>query len=345
VLSVQGYYDRAERATQGAGKFAVDTFDLDVQHSLSLGDRHQVVWGAGVRRSDYRIASTPSFFFTPDHRALTLANLFVQDTLTITPSLRVTAGLKLEDNPYAKAKLLPTVRVAWSPDERATVWGAVSRAVRSPTPFDRDVNERLGSTLFLIGDRDFRHEELTAYEAGVRLQPAPSLNASVSIFRHSYQNLRSIEVAPGGFLPLRWGNGMRGHTQGLEAWGDYRVRPWWRLSLGYAYLEKHLRFEPGSAGLLGVPSAGNDPRHRATLRSSMDLGPDVTLDADLRYVSRLPDPAVPAYTELNAQLRWRPTDDLGLFVGGRNLLHEDHLEFAPAAVIPRSLYAGLRWRF
>lgn len=344
-VSLQGYYDRAERATSGEGKFAVETFDLDVQHSFALGPRNKLVWGGGMRLSKYRIAGTPSFFFTPDHGTLKLANVFVQDTASLTPSLRLTVGAKVEDDPYAKARLLPNARLAWTLGEGATVWAAVSRAVRSPTPFDHDVGERLGTTLFLVGDPGFRHEELTAYEAGIRLQPAPNASLSVSVFHNTYDKLRSIEITPVTLLPLRWGNGMAGHTAGLETWGDYRPLPWWRLSFSYAYLEKHLRFEPGSAALLGVLTAGDDPKHRATLGSAMDLGDVVTLDANLRYVSHLPDPRVPAYVELDARLGWRLSDELDLFVGGHNLLHEDHLEFAPAAAVPRSVFGGLRWRY
>ena len=55
-----------------------------------------------------------------------------------------TAGLKLERDPYVGASLLPEFRVAWKPAATTLVWGAVSRAVRSPTPFDVDVQEPSG---------------------------------------------------------------------------------------------------------------------------------------------------------------------------------------------------------
>src|SRR3546814_18764612 len=65
------------------------------------------------------------------------------------------------------------------------------------------------------------------------------------------------------------------------------------------------RFKPDSVPLIGVSQVGNDPRHRATLRSSMDIGPEVNVDFDLRYVSALPDPHVPGYVELGARLGWQ----------------------------------------
>ena len=48
------------------------------------------------------------------------------------------------------------------------LWGAVARAIRSPTPFDRDVVEKFGTATFLTGGPDFEPETLTAYELGGR---------------------------------------------------------------------------------------------------------------------------------------------------------------------------------
>jgi iron complex outermembrane receptor protein len=345
TLQALAYYDRAERATRGGGKFAVDAFNIDVQHSFDLGSAHKVVWGGSLRSSEYRILPTSNFFFEPSKGALKLASAFAQDTISLTPKLRLTVGVKVEDDPYVSAKLLPNARLAWTPDNSTLFWAAVSRAVRSPTPFDRDVRERLNGQLFLIGDADFRHEKLTAYEAGTRLEFGGRATLSVSGFYNVYDDLRSIEVAPVTFIPLRWGNRMRGDTYGVEAWGEYRLTNWWRLSAGYAFLEKDLRFDESSSQILGLAQAGNDPKHRAMVRTAIDIGDRGMLDATLRYASALPDPHGPAYAELDARVRWRLTDETALFIGGRNLLHDDHVEFSPGAALPRTGYVGLRWRF
>ncbi len=77
----------------------------------------------------------------------------------------------------------------------------------------------------------------------------------------------------------------------------------------------------------------------------MNLGPKVTFDADLRRVGALPDPMVPAYTEMNARLTWTVTDHLQLSIAGANLLHERHMEFPSSEAVPRRVFAELRWRF
>src|SRR3546814_6786002 len=66
--------------------------------------------------------------------------------------------------------------------------------------------------------------------------------------------------------------------------------------------------------LLGISQIGNDPKHRVSLRSSMDIGPRINVDADLRYVSRLPDPHVPGYVELGARIGWRFIDEAELSI-------------------------------
>jgi iron complex outermembrane receptor protein len=347
-VQVEAYYDRAERATEdGGGKFYVDTFNVDAQDSFSLGDRNQVVLGGGGRTSRYRIDGTPTLFFNPASGNLNLANLFAQDTITLLPTLRLTVGLKVEADPYVKAEPLPDLRLAWTPNGALTLWGAVSKAVRSPTPFDHDVVEKAGPTgpPQLIGDADFEQEKLTAYEIGARFRPASVASFSISAFYNDYDQLRTIELSPGDTLPLVWGNRLEGTTYGLEAWGEVRLRSWWRMSGGVSTLHEDLRFKPGSVELLGLQQDGLDPKVQASLKSSMDLGRRFTLDGDLRYVGALPNDVVPAYVEMNSRLGWNINDRLQVSVSGRNLLHARHVEYPGGDAIRRTVTADLQWRF
>jgi iron complex outermembrane receptor protein len=346
-LQVQAYYDhngRDERSRDGA-RFTIHTFDLDVQHSFALGSVHQIVWGGGARISRYDIDGTSSLDFVPDKRTLFLANIFVQDSIALTPSLTGIVGLKYEHDPYSGGVLLPNARLAWKPNGSTLLWAAISRAIRSPTPFDRDVVERLGSTVFLTGSSSFRSEKLTAYEAGTRITLSSSASVSVSGFYNEYDDLRSIELTPQTLLPLVWGNGIRGHSYGLEAWADYRLTAWWRIKPGYSLLLQNFHFKPGASGLLGTSQVGNDPKHRASVRSSMDIGREINLDADLRYVSPMRSPYAPSYIQLGARLGWQFTDRAELSVAGFNLLHKHHQELpaSQASPVSRSVFLALKW--
>jgi hypothetical protein len=84
------------------------------------------------------------------------------------------------------------------------------------------------------------------------------------------------------------------------------------------------------------------------LRSSFDLPRNVQLDLQLYCVDSLPEPAVSAYTELNARLGWFVTAAIELAIQGRNLLHAAHAEYGEANArsgIERSFHGLVRWRF
>jgi len=345
---LQLFIDGTDRGQPPSGVgFSLDTYDIDFQQSLDLGARHRVVWGFGRRYNDYDVDSTPTLAVDPEHRTLELTNLFAQDTMVLTDELKLTLGLKFEQNSYSGWATLPDLRLAWSPDDSSLVWASAARAIRSPTPLDTDVIERAdGVNPFLVGDPDFKPEDVNAFELGYRAQPHASISWSLSTFYNDYDDLRTIEPAPGGFLPLRWGNLIEGSTYGVEVWANWQVTKWWRLSPGFRALHKRLRFSDGASQLLGVEQAGNDPNKRATLKSSMDFG-RWTLDAMLRYVGKLPSPENPSYTELGARLAFRASDALELSVVGANLLDDRHSEYAvpTAREIRRSVYAELRWNF
>ena len=346
-LQVQAFYDRITRGeSPTAPALRVDTYDLDVQHSFAVGTRHTIVWGGGARIASTHVSLTPFFYFVPGNRNLFLANLYAQDTFALNDRISVTAGLKAERDPYVGLSLLPNVRVAVKPSATTLLWGAVSRAVRSPTPFDEDAQERLGTIVALSGNRDFRTEKLTAYELGVRSQPLSKLSFSLTGFYQDYDDLRTVELIPGpALLNLSWGNGLAGRSYGLEAWASASPLPWWTLSAGATLLREKFHFKPGAtAPFVGTSQNGADPRHQFTLRSSMNLGPAVMFDLDLRSVGRLQQGGVPAYTELGGRLAWNVSDHLTLSVSGQNLLHAHHVEYPGGDAISRSVLAGLQWR-
>jgi iron complex outermembrane recepter protein len=258
----------------------------------------------------------------------------------------LTAGLKLEDDPYSGWTLPPDARLSWMMSESEQLWAAASRAIRAPTPFDRDVVEKVGGLTFLTGNAAFRPERVTAYELGYRALPSSRFSVSASVFYNHYDDLRTVDPASATvFLPLRWGNAMEGSTYGVETWADLQVLSWWRLTPGLRTLHKQLRFKPGAAGLLGTGQAGDDPTAQGFLTSSMDLPLRLTWDASIRYVNALPDPVAPGYYELDTRLGWRASPQLELALVGNDLLHARHAEYPSpdGEEIARSFLLQIRW--
>ncbi|HET6806910.1 MAG TPA: TonB-dependent receptor [Frateuria sp.] len=349
-VQVQTYYDHVHRRSSSAGGsgFALDTLDLEVQHSLAVGRRQQWLWGLGDRIYRYdikpRIGADSSLLWNPSSDTQHLANAFIQDQVAFNPQTQLTLGLKAEDDPYSGVSLMPNLRLSWRPGANTLLWAAASRAVRTPTPFDEDVIEKLGQVTFVTGNPQFKREKLTAYEAGWRGQVATRATVSVSLYYNVYDDLRTIELSPTG-LPLVWGNGMEGHAYGVEAWGSYAVSDWWRLGAGINAQRQRLRFKPDASDLLGVSQAGDDPEYQGFLRSTMNLSDRWTLYADLRGVDALPNPKVPGYVELDMRLGWLVTDRLELSLSGYNLLKSWHQEYPSTDRIERSVSLDARLDF
>jgi iron complex outermembrane receptor protein len=137
---------------------------------------------------------------------------------------------------------------------------------------------------------------------------------------------------------------MKGSAYGVEAWANFQVARWWRLSPGFRSVHKRLEFKPGSSKLLGVAQAGNDPHSNWQIKSSMDIG-KFTVDAMVRHIGDMPQPAADSYTELSARVGWRINERVELALKGFNLLNETHREYADpqGREIRRSVLAEIRF--
>jgi iron complex outermembrane receptor protein len=357
-LQIQAYYDYTAFTIPAVAGDYLNTYDLDAQYSFSWGTRQSIVWGGGfrVQQDDAPtiLSSSQVFLFSPQRRTLNLANIFVQDSISLTERLKLILGTKLEDDPYTGLEPLPSARLSWKVRDSDLLWAAVSRAVRAPSRIDRDISEVVGPLVFLRGG-DFQPEKLIAYELGYRAQPTVRSSLSISTFYNVYTDLRSAELSAGGTLPVTFGNRMKGDTYGVEMWGSYQVNDWWRLGAGANWLHENLHFEPGSSGIGGTGLAGNDPSYQVSARSTMTLSRNWLVNLDLRRIGALPNPASPSYTELDAHIGWAVSSSMEITLTGANLIHPHHLEFgtvpAPLQLGPtgvetgRSVFIDGRWRF
>jgi iron complex outermembrane receptor protein len=192
----------------------------------------------------------------------------------------------------------------------------------------------------------FESETLLAYELGYRGQLATSASLSISLFYNDYDELRMLTINPAGHF--QFDNAMHGHTYGLEAWADWQVLDWWRLSPGFSWLEKHLEQDANAFPLVLYQHAGDDPKHQIFLRSSMNLTPRVEFDVSLRAIDELPDPEVSSYVGLDARVGWHVSDHLDLALAGFNLLDDRHPEtgtLAERKELRRSAYLRADWKF
>jgi len=347
------YYDRTHRDIPGLFGEDLDTYDFDLQHRTRLGDRHEVVWGLGYRNINDRtvIGLDSALAFLPLHVAREWFTGFVQDEIALLPNrFHLTLGTKIEHNDYTGFELQPSGRVNWTLSPSATLWAAVSRAVRAPSRIDREFFAPAKPPFFLAGGPDFHSEEELAYELGYR-HHQESLALSVATFYSRYHGLRSLEqVNPPTPVPLVIGNGQDGESYGAELTADYRVTDRWRLRAGYTELRVHVWPNPGSTDASRGATESQIPDRQFLVLSSVDLPAHLGLAAWFRAIDDINNELVPAYAELNVTLTWHPTSKLDLSLVGQNLLHDQHREFGAATSptrrdIQRGVYGAVAWRF
>ena len=351
-VRLHAWLDQTRRSKPGVGMQQIDTVDVEAQHLVRFG-AHGITWGGGYRNSRDQIDGGPVLRFTPARRNLRWSHLFVQDELTLTPTLRAVAGMRVEHNVYTGSELLPNLRLAWDASDQATLWAALSRTVRAPSRIDRDlflVNPASPRQFLIAGGADTVAETARVAELGYRAQPLPTLSYSATLFYTDFERLRSLEPAtPGVRLPYVISSLGKGNLRGIDFWASWQAARGWRLHAGGLLQDVDMGREPASRDTTGLSGlGGNDPNLTWTLRSAHDLSERIWADFSLRYVARLPQLAVPSYHELDARIAWQVRPDLELALAGRNLLHARHAEFVAAGsrqLLERTVFASATLRF
>jgi iron complex outermembrane recepter protein len=363
-LRLEAYFDRTNRQGPQFGETR-NTFDVDfIDHFLWL-KRQDIIWGAGVRQSPSNFVQTQATVdFLPHKQDDYIYSTFMQDTAHLIPDrLNLTVGTKLEYNNFSGFEYQPTARLLWNPTVHSTLWGAVSRAVRTPGRLDQDL-ELTGvassNPPFVVrieGDPTFKSEVLLGYEAGYRQLLTHSLYADVAAFYNRYDQLESYgnihfstitSPVTALLLNVPYANGIDGITNGVEIAPDWKPTPWWELKGSFSHLHIMTQPRPGY-GDTGTAASynGTSPHREATAQSYLDLPHGIDFDLDYRFVSALPLQSVKSYQTGDARIGWKIGRQLEISVAGRNLLQPAHGEFTGdngnAVGIRRSVYAGLTW--
>ncbi len=337
-LVIQSYFDRTWRKTPNAVNrffYQLNTYDLDIQHRFPLGGRQSILWGIGYRlQKDMTTGS-----FVPQNRTMPLYSGFVQDEIIVTADLlRLTLGSKFLHNVFSGFEIQPTARLAWTPNNRNTIWTSVSRAVRIPTRFDHDI------TTTSI----FDSEKVIAYELGYRMRPVDQLSLSLATFYNRYDQLRSLDSTSNASQPIVLANSQRAESWGVEFLGNFQATAWWRLRGGYTYFAKEIK--PTNPKVLPISSAfeGVDPKNQFMLQSIIDLSGDFEFDIVGRYIDTLPavvgtsTPSVPAYFAFDLRFAWQ-FKSFEFSLVGQNLMQDQHSEVG-SSKIPRSIYMKVACR-
>ncbi len=367
-MTLQMYYDRAMRAAMPGFSPLSDVFDVDLQHAIAIGERHQLVWGGGFRSGREHAFNNIVVGLVPSQQTLYTLNAFLQDEVTVARNrLWLTLGSKFEHNGYAGIEVQPNVRLRWQWRPQNMIWLAVSRALTTPNDF-QEIGYRVSSispgpggvptALLLLGNRQLKSQDLTAYEAGYRTLAGRRLALDLTAFFNSYH--RYVGAVPGQpyaesippplhlVVPLNFANNLTRHNYGLEFSGTFAPYPSCRLKWGYSWLVNGAY----PLDITDVPfRPGDDAKHQFQVQTSFSLPRHLEFDSGLFYVGRLPAQNLGGYFRLDGRLGWQPSEHLEISVAGQNLLDPRHPEFTgaqlwtQAAQVAREAYVKLTWRF
>jgi iron complex outermembrane recepter protein len=367
--SLQVYFDREDRHDEGVHE-GLNTLDIDFQHHLTIGSRHDIVWGAGYRVTADNHTDGYGKAYVPLSRTNNLYSTFIQDEIALTHSLWFTVGSKFEHNAYTGFEYEPSAKLLWQPAQRQTVWVSASRAIVQTSREEADLIVDLYTfpaqgggfgVAQVEGNPDAKAEVLYDFEGGYRVQVYPGLSLDIDAFSSYFRDLADVipgtpfftedQGPPHLVLPLMYEYVERAHTYGAEADGDWRVCRRWRISPSLSAI--HLTRSNDEGGLGVSEDEDNTPEFQAQVRSSLDLSKTIDWDAAIYHVGRLRDGgdgAVPAYNRVDSRLAWRLRESVELSLVGQNLLTPLHAEFHNAfevrrTLVERSVFAKITWRF
>ena len=368
-FQLQAYFDRTNHFEPEFGETR-DTFDVDFLDHLTLPGRQNFLWGLGARVSPSNLIQlVPSIDFLPQHQTDLIYSGFVQDEIAFfNHRLSLTVGTKLEHNNYTGFEVQPSGRLLWNRTPHESLWGSVTRAVRTPSRLDTDVeltdyagtSSGLPVYLRVNSNPKFQSEELIAYETGYRRLITPHSYVDVALFYNDYNDLYSfqvgapfLEASPApvhAVIPLLTSNGIHGNTKGFEVSPDWKPVNGWELRASYSYLDMELENKASSNDPTSVAGyEGSSPRHQVVIQSFVNLPKKVEFDQTYRYVSALPAQTVASYQTMDTRFGWHITPELELSVGGQNLLQPHFAQFGGdpggPVEVKRSAYAKLVWRF
>ncbi len=377
-LILQAYFDHIERNEFFIDE-TLDTVDLDFQHSLTLTDDLQVLYGGGYRlsksytRGKKNAPGTFSYTMDPQIRADELFSAFVQGRLKVADGRgELTLGSKVEHNDYTGLEWQPSVRFLWLLDDDSSLWAAISRSVRTPSRVESDstVNAASlappvhGQRLFyqLLGNDSIGSEKMFSYEIGYRNRLSRALFMDVSLYYNRYEDIvagvangkpyiHHGQYGPQFTIPVLLSSARKEETYGAEVNVNWALADWWRVTAGYTWFTMNiLDANNSSEGRQGFDEDEN-AEHIFSLVSHFDVSRFLEVNASLYAISALDQLDIGSRIRLDCNVGWHPMERVSVSMGIKNLFDDGTQEFSNtvegilASDIPRMVYTRLTLNF
>jgi iron complex outermembrane receptor protein len=347
-----------------------EVLDVEAEYggTVTLGVRHDINAGAG-----YRLKTISWNYLDGPHVEQHL-NGFVEDRLTLHPTVAAVLGFRFDQHPLVGFTPSPRAALILKPSPRQALRISFGTAFRTPTFLESYLDLVVPSTVTAVGVRSLgntalKPENIIAAEGGYTFEDSDYLRFDVALWYERVANLIALGnvVAPTEPLGLQGnqfiaGSSTFGNSEGAfhGAGGEAAISvfpvdgldiratysfAWWgdtaRRDAGEEdWRDRRHPMHTANVGATWRAPFGLDANVDLHIASAISV-PERAFDADGAVIVEPCD--APAYAMLNARLGWRllAGDRLELAVTGRNLTawkdggHREHCMGTPVG--PRVL--------
>jgi iron complex outermembrane receptor protein len=351
---------------QATSKFS--SYDLHLQHDYKFNDRLAAEYGGGLRvvNDDFSGSVTSGTTFDQTISDLNIYNLFFQTNYQILPDLlTATIGSKFEYHTFVGLNIQPTVRLALTPNERNTFWGAYSRAARVPSRAERDITVSnsaiftdpttgLPGSIGLQTNNNLHSEISDSFELGYRGALTPELTLDISSFYTHYEGLIGANAQspifdptkfPALFIPYKYANNFDADVHGVEIGLESRPLDYLRLRTSYTLFQLSAS---GSNNALANPSESANPENQFAFHVGADLTSRLSWENSLFAYESMLSQNTDTIAILDSRLSYKVQENFRINLLGQNLLQTDQPQYGSPALttrtsIPRGFFIWLEW--
>jgi iron complex outermembrane receptor protein len=279
---------QTDRNGNTSSKVRTNTYNIEAQHDLDVGNSHLVTYGLNYRHNAVSHSSITEF--TREDRL----GLYLQDEWTATPSLSLVVGARYDLDTFVTPTISPRVAVLYKAAQDHVFRLSGSVAYRPPTILETKADFRGVISLppptlsppptVLRGSDNLKAEQIVSYEAGYQgWFLNHRLRARASLFFNHLSRL----VAP---TPTSLVNGGEGDIYGGDAGIEFLATSWLTGFANYSYQEFGQTFT--GLGRRGMPRQ----KFNIGLRGEWDNG--LNGEATFYHIGSATYPIGEAFTNL-----------------------------------------------
>lgn len=244
--------------------------------------------------------------------------IFVEDEWSVTDTLTLTGGLRLDHHEHYGTHYSPRVYANWQASENWTIKGGISRGFKTPeiraiTPGYAYLRR---NRFVMLGNPDLQPETSTNYEIGALWSSSDNrMSGGVTVFYNDFSNkLNTITTTNrwNGFIVMDRVNVDKARIAGLESHARYQISPTLGVKANYTYLNSKQK----SGANEGAPLTLT-PKHVANLRLDWQSSAKLLLWASANYYGQeygasITAQTAPSYTLADIGLSYKATESITL---------------------------------